>query len=130
VSVVLDSWALIAMLRGEPAAPRVRAAIASQATIACSINVGEVLYRVVRDQGRRRGGELVEGIRTLVRVEDPDWPLVCDAAAIKARGGLSYADAFCVATARRHRAPVYTGDPEIIALDGDDLDVIDLRTAP
>lgn len=49
------------------------------------------------------------------------------AAEIKARGGLSYPDAFCVATALRHRAPLYTGDPEIIEL-GADIEVIDLRS--
>ncbi|MDW5597753.1 PIN domain-containing protein [Conexibacter stalactiti] len=48
-------------------------------------------------------------------------------AEIKARGGLSYPDAFCVATALRHRAPLYTGDPEIIKL-GADIEVIDLRS--
>ena len=32
-------------------------------------------------------------------VLDPDWPLIAAAAAIEARGGLSFADAFCLATA-------------------------------
>lgn len=47
---------------------------------------------------------------------------------MKARGGLSYADAFAVATAHRHRAPLYTGDPELVSLGGE-LDVADLREA-
>ena len=47
---------------------------------------------------------------------DPDWPLVSAAAKIKARGGLSYADAFCIATAVRVEAPLWTGDPEIVEL--------------
>jgi predicted nucleic acid-binding protein len=72
---------------------------------------------------------MVERMRRSIEIEDPDWSLVRSAAEIKARGGLSYADAFCVATARRHRAPLYTGDPEIVALDGDDLEVVDLRSA-
>jgi predicted nucleic acid-binding protein len=36
------------------------------------------------------------------------------AATIKASGGLSYADAFCIATALHLEAPLWTGDPEII----------------
>jgi len=55
-----------------------------------------------------------------------DWPLVRAAAFVKARHRLSYADAFCVATAQRMRAPLWTGDPEILAL-GDELEVVDLR---
>jgi predicted nucleic acid-binding protein len=48
------------------------------------------------------------------------------AAQIKAGNRLSYADAFVVATAQRHSAPLYTGDPEIVAL-GDLVEVVDLR---
>jgi predicted nucleic acid-binding protein len=47
-------------------------------------------------------------------VIDPDWPLVSRAASIKAAGGLSHADAFCIATALRAEAPLWTGDPEIV----------------
>ncbi len=67
-------------------------------------------------------------MRGVVEVEDPDWPLVRVAARVKARGGLSYADAFAVATAHRHRAPLYTGDRELVSLGGE-LDVVDLREA-
>ena len=37
------------------------------------------------------------------------------AATIKARYPISYADAFAVATAIRHDAPLVTGDPELRA---------------
>ncbi len=47
---------------------------------------------------------------------------------MKACGGLSYADAFAEATAHRHCAPLYTGDPELFSLGGE-LDVVDLREA-
>lgn len=65
-------------------------------------------------------------MRGVVEVEDPDWPLVRVAARVKARGGLSYADSFAVATAHRHRAPLYTGDPELVS-PGGELHVVDLR---
>jgi predicted nucleic acid-binding protein len=70
--------------------------------------------------------ELVDGIRSTTLVEEPDWALVAAAAHIKAGGGLSYADAFCIATAQRHEASLYTGDPEILALDGL-VTMVDLR---
>ena len=39
-----------------------------------------------------------------------------EAARVKARHPLSYADAFAVATGRLEKAPVLTGDPEILSL--------------
>jgi PIN domain nuclease of toxin-antitoxin system len=124
---VLDSWAAMAMLDDEPAAPRVRAAVEAGAVMSW-INLGEVYYLSVRRRGEALARRAVEGLRMRIRIEEPDSALVMAAAEIKARGRMSYADAFCVATARRHALPVYTGDPEILALDGDDLEVVDLRT--
>ncbi|HEX4670032.1 MAG TPA: hypothetical protein VH275_08695 [Solirubrobacterales bacterium] len=39
---------------------------------------------------------------------------------------MSYADCFALATARRHGAPLWTGDPELLALASPD-EVVDLR---
>jgi PIN domain nuclease of toxin-antitoxin system len=128
VTAVLDSWAAMAMLDDEPAALRVRAAVEAGAVMSW-INLGEVYYLCVRRRGDALARRAVEGLRARVSVEEPDERLVMAAADIKARGRMSYADAFCVATARRHRLPIYTGDPEIVALDGEDLEVVDLRSA-
>ena len=84
------------------------------------------VYRQTRLAGTRAARERVAGLRGNLDVIDPDWQLVEAAAAIKAPGGLSYADAFCVATAMRLDAPIWTGDPEIIELPGDH-EVVDLR---
>jgi predicted nucleic acid-binding protein len=127
VSIVLDAWAVVELLRERPAARRVAAAIMANDCAMSSINLGEVHYAIVRSHGRRVARDRVGDVRSVVRVEDPDWEMVEAAAEIKARGGLSYPDAFCVATALRHRAPLYTGDPEIIKLDLD-VEVIDLRS--
>jgi predicted nucleic acid-binding protein len=126
---VLDSWAAMAMLDDEPSASRVRAAVEAGAVMSW-INLGEVYYLTVRRRGEALARRAVEGLRARVRVEEPDGALVMAAAEIKAQSRMSYADAFCVATARRHRLPVYTGDPEILALDGSDLEVVDLRSTP
>jgi PIN domain nuclease of toxin-antitoxin system len=126
---VLDAWAVLTFFRDEPAAARVEELISTQPTMISSINLGEVLYWTVRERGQRAADSMVDKLRSAVMVEDPDWPLVHAAAQVKARGGLSYADAFCVATAKRHDAPLYTGDPEILALK-DLVELVDLRPEP
>jgi len=46
-----------------------------------------------------------------------DQPLVRAAAEIKSEHTLSYADAFCVATAQKLEATVLTGDPEFESIE-------------
>jgi predicted nucleic acid-binding protein len=82
------------------------------------------------DAGPRHAGGRTDDRGRAQRAERhrPDWQLVSAAAAIKAHGGLSYADAFCLATAERLGAPLMTGDPEIIERVTDrSYEVIDLR---
>jgi predicted nucleic acid-binding protein len=88
-----------------------------------------VLYTVERVAGRERANDVVNQIRSIVEAEDPDWPLVRAAAQIKVRGGLSYADAFCVATAERHGATLATGDPELLDLADPPCAIESLRAA-
>lgn len=126
---VLDAWAVAALLNGEPAAQRIRTVLARDECWISSVNLGEACYVSMRKRGEQRTSQLIEDLRQIVHVDHPDWPMVREAAAIKARGGLSYPDAFCVATARRHEAPLYTGDDEIVRLDEPGIDVVDLRTS-
>lgn len=124
--VVLDAWALVAYLRDEPSAARVEEMIETAEAVASSINLGEALYSLGRSLGEDRAIELVEGLRRLIATERPDWELVVAASRLKARHPLSYADGFAVATAQRHEAQLYTGDPEILALDPP-VEAVDLR---
>ena len=128
--VVLDSWALLAYLKNEPAAGKIQDAWLSQGAAISSINLGEVLYIRIRERGEKAANADIERIRKRSEVLSPDWALVRSAASVKAGGGLSYADAFCVATARRLSSPLWTGDPEIVER-ADELgcDVVDLRGA-
>jgi PIN domain nuclease of toxin-antitoxin system len=125
---VLDAWALMALYEDHPCAGEVQAVIDTAEAVVSSVNLGEVLYTLEREQGHERAIELVDPVRLVTFVEDPDWDLVVRAAHIKAEGGLSYADAYCVATAQRHDAPLYTGDPEILAL-SHLVELVDLRPA-
>jgi predicted nucleic acid-binding protein len=112
--VVLDSWAVLAYLKDEPAAARIETEWLSQPPAISSINLGETLYMRIRERGEKAAAVDIAMIRRNSVIVDPDWELVSAAAQIKAAGGLSYADAFCAATAARLGAPLWTGDPEII----------------
>jgi predicted nucleic acid-binding protein len=127
LTAVLDAWAIVALLKAEPSAARVRAVIEEHDSHACSINLGEAYCSLIRSHGDRLALERVERIRHLISVHDPIWTVTRDAAEIKARGGLSYADAFCVATARWRAAPLYTGDDEILRLTDAGVELVDLR---
>ena len=126
--VVLDSWALLAYLKDEPAAGRIESGWLESGAAISSINLGEVLYIRTRAIGEASARADVETIRRRLTSVEPEWPLVTAAATIKANGGLSYADAFCIATALHLEAPLWTGDPEIIDQAAEhSCEVIDLR---
>ena len=125
--VVLDSWALLAYLKDEPAAQRIEEEWLTRRPAVCSINLGEVLYIRIRDRGEGAAASEIATIRGSSAIVDPDWDLVVGAAQVKAAGGLAYADAFCVATAQRLEAPLWTGDPEIVeSASGLPCEVVDL----
>jgi predicted nucleic acid-binding protein len=114
LAIVLDTWALLAHLRDEAAAEQVRKEWIERGAAMCSVNLGEALYLEMRVRGPDNADDTIEEARRELNVIHPDWELVIAAAKIKATGGLSFADAFCIATAERLGAPVWTGDPEII----------------
>lgn len=124
--VVLDAWAVMALLQDEPGAEEVERIVAGGEAVMSAINLGGVLYGLLRSDGPELARARVGALRQNVRVEQPDWPPVERAAAIKAEGGISHADAFCVATALRIGAPIATGDFEILAVP-DVVESIDLR---
>jgi predicted nucleic acid-binding protein len=126
--VVLDTWALLAHLRDEPAGKQVREEWVERGAAMCSVNLGEALYLEMRVLGPGRADYAIDRVCRELTVIDPDWALVSAAARVKVAGGLSFADAFCIATAERLSAPLWTGDPEIIGRAGDlGCEVEDLR---
>jgi predicted nucleic acid-binding protein len=127
MTVVIDAWAVLALFQHEPAGPQVRALVLSGAGAMSSINLGEALYTSVRKgTSLDEATEAVEQLQRRIDVHHPDWPLVRRAAEVKATRKMSYADAFCLATAERLDAPLWTGDPELLAC-ADLVDVVDLR---
>lgn len=126
MTAVLDAWAATAVLNDEEAAERVERVIGRGEAVMSWINVGETYYAALRRRGRPLADRAVRALRAAIRTEEPDADLVLAAARLKAAGRISYADCFAVATAQRHVAPLYTGDPELLAL-GDTVEVVDLR---
>jgi predicted nucleic acid-binding protein len=126
--VVLDAWALMSLMRHEATGPRVAELLDDRSGVMSWVNLGEVAYKRGRTIGLAEAEADVRHFATTITAELPDHRLVFAAARFKAAGGLSYADAFAAATAERHRAPLLTGDPELLALHGQ-IEVIDLRVS-
>lgn len=115
---VLDSFALLAYLEGESAAPYIREileqATQGQAVISLSsINLGECLYIVEREQGLPEAQAVISAVEQLpIQIVDVDRAQVFAAAHIKASYPISYADAFATALTQEQSAILLTGDPE------------------
>jgi predicted nucleic acid-binding protein len=77
------------------------------------INLGEVFYRLCRVSGMKRGEEILDKIRMLpIQILSISDEEVMEAAKIKAKYPISYADAFAIARALQSGVTVVTGDPE------------------
>ena len=115
---VLDSFALLAYLQDEAGAAEVQrillAARDKEAVVSMSvINLGEAAYITEREQSVEAVHSTLAAVEQLpVEVVAADRQLTLDAAHVKARHSISYADAFAVSLARSRNARVVTGDPE------------------
>jgi len=120
---VVDSWAILAFLRAEePGAGAVRrylrrAQSGNLRLLLNVVNLGEVFYRLLQLTSQAQADERLDQVKALpIDIVPARESLVLEAARIKAAHPLSYADAFAVATGRLEKAPVITGDPEILSL--------------
>jgi ribonuclease VapC len=122
---VLDAYALLAYFEDEAGADQVRSLLlrAEEGKIELAmtvVNLGEVWYAIARADSAATADRLILEIQGMaIEVVEVDWPLTREAAALKAKGGVSYSDCFAAALAKRRRGEVVTGDPEFKRLDGD-----------
>ena len=120
---VLDSYALLAFLRGETGEDRVaalleKASIRDAPLLMTEVNYAEVKYTVVRKDGAERWEEIARELPTLpIEFRTADRALADSAADYKARYKISLADAFAAALAREKNAELVTGDPEFKPLE-------------
>jgi len=128
---VIDSWAIIEWTRARQPARDFVATLLTEAQagsarlLISAINVGEVYY-ILR---KHHAEEVAERWKILagtlpVTIEVPSFDDIWEAALLKARCPIAYADAFAAALAQKHRCPLVTGDPEFRTIPGLELDWI------
>lgn len=120
--LVLDNFALVSLFHREAGWQRVQVALyeqekANTRALLNWVNWGEFYYIVKRRVGGEKAKEALRLLEQLpIELFPVDLPLVQEAAEIKSEHAISYADAFCVATAQRLNAAVLTSDPEFRAV--------------
>jgi predicted nucleic acid-binding protein len=120
--LVLDSFAVLALLQGEPGAEQVKdwlqqAKQGHVRLLMSEINLGEVFYRTWRVYGEQAAEAVLSKVQLWpVEFVRADWELVLGAARWKGRYAISYADGFCVELSVRNMAALVSGDPEFEAV--------------
>lgn len=122
---VLDSWALLAFFKDEPAAEVIERIIeaatkSGKPLLLSAINWAEIYYTMERAGGRPVAESVAAEISSLpitVVGIDEDLELARQAAQFKATHKLSLANAFAAALASDRNAELVTGDPEFRALE-------------
>jgi ribonuclease VapC len=117
VAVVLDAHAVLALLTQEPGGHEVKELIGrahpGAPCLMTVVNWGEVYYKSLRKVGSAEATQVMDRLAAMpILLVDADLPLSRQAAVFKATGGLSYADCFAAALAKRERAELVTGDRE------------------
>lgn len=120
--IVFDSYALIAFFRQEPGYEVVRELLVKMAAdesegYITTVNIGEVYYMISRKSNQKNAEMALDALLKfpLVMV-DADLKLSVEAAKLKAKYSLSYADAFAAALTIQKKAVLITGDNEFESL--------------
>lgn len=115
---ILDSYALLAYLGGEPGEARVKeilhdASLDEIRVLMSLINLGEVVYITERERGMAKAQEVLAMVEQLpIEVLPVDRQTVLAAAHVKANHPVAYADAFAIEAAQKLEGSLITGDPE------------------
>jgi len=116
--IILDSFALIAYFRAEPASQKVihylQLAQSGKVILFLTyINLAGVYYKTIRESGIDKGKEILAILKALpVNIVSLSNELVLHAAEIKAAHPMSFADCFATALALENHATILTGDTE------------------
>lgn len=127
--LVLDSWPVLALFDDPQKAVRAeheitRALDSKRRTVISVVNAGEIWYAFLRRRTRDDAEQALERLSKMgLELVGIDWAIARQAAEYKARGGISYADCFGAALARRIGGQVLTGDPEFAVVE-DEVDII------
>jgi ribonuclease VapC len=125
MTMILDSWALMAFFEDEPGAESVEklldeAEASGDFMLMSVINWGEVYYSVVRTSSMEAAEEVSRRIAAMpIRViaVSEDLVLTKQAAIFKSQNRMSYADCFAAALAKITKGTLVTGDHEFRPLE-------------
>ena len=124
-ATVLDSYALLAFLRGEDSDGKVRrllekAGERDQPLHMTEVNYAEVKYIIVRKEGRTRWNQIAADLPALPLEFHPITRSLADTAAdLKAQYRISLADAFAAALAKEKKAELVTSNPEFRVMESE-----------
>jgi len=132
---VLDSWPILEWMNGrQPATNAVDSLLdeseaGTTRLFMSAINAGEVYYflskrctETLAESWRQSSGTLP------ITIEVPTAEEIWDAALLKGRHPIAYADAFAAALAQKYRCPLLTGDPDFRSVPDLELDWIGRAT--
>ena len=115
---VLDSYSLITFFENEAGAQRVeeilnKMLIGKAKGYLCIVNWGEIYYITLREQGGEAAEMVIRQIRKFpLHLMDVDRELTYQAAKLKGKYPLAYADCFAAALSMKLKATLVTGDQE------------------
>ena len=122
-NAVFDSFALLAFIFNESDADRVadyfkKALVDKKRIFISTVNWAEVMYRVIRAQGRTAWKAVQSRLHDLpIELVNADLTLSEAAAEFKAEHRMSLADAYAAALAQIKNAELVTGDAEFQPLE-------------
>jgi predicted nucleic acid-binding protein len=115
---VLDASALLAFLQRTPSAYKVndllKEALQERAKVLMSaVNYGEVYGKILRDSGPEQALMAIQAVGPLpIEMLDVTPQRACQAADVKVKHELYYADSFAAALAIEHKATLVTSDSD------------------
>jgi uncharacterized protein len=113
---VLDSYALLAYLKKEDKYEKIKGLLSSKDTVLFmnEINIGECFCILARERTMDNAEYFVHSVLPNLPIKkiSNTFQDIIEAARIKAKQALSYADCFAIQTSLREDAPLITGDPE------------------
>ena len=115
MTVVIDTWAILAYLQDEQAAADELAEMLGSATPVMSwVNLGEVYSVLCKHRSEADAQTVIGELRGVVTAELPSAERVLAAARLASGYPIAYAAAFAAATAIAHDATLWTGDPDLL----------------
>ncbi|HBC87116.1 MAG TPA: PIN domain nuclease [Lentisphaeria bacterium] len=123
--IILDSWAVLAYLQGEPSAEKISSLISGSQEnkykiLMSVINLGEVWYIIAREISEKEADAAISTIVNWgIEIRDADWQIVKEASRFKSKNRISYADSFAAALAKMTNGELVTGDREFKTLEAE-----------